>query len=202
MAYGHRHTNQFASTQAFGLRSGFGGIAPSGGVACHTRKTPVARISPRRGRCDSRWVNQRRSQEVMSPLKRSNNIAARMGRWSASHWKIAVFGWLAFVVAAVYLGMNVGTKNLKDEDYSSGQSHRADLILKQGFPQSDPQTEFVLVQSSKLSVNAAAFRSTINDVVTAVKDNPNIKNLKNPYAAVNGDLVSDDRSTAMVTLDT
>ncbi len=33
----------------------------------------------------------------MSPLKRSNNIAARMGRWSASHWKTAVFGWLAFV---------------------------------------------------------------------------------------------------------
>jgi RND superfamily putative drug exporter len=137
----------------------------------------------------------------MSPLKRSNNIAARMGRWSASHWKTAVFGWLAFVVAASYIGMNVGMKNLKDEDYSTGQSHKADLILKKGFPQSDPQTEFVLVQSTKLSVNAAAFRATVNDVVGAVKDNPNIKNLKSPYAAGNGDQVSDDRSTAMVTFD-
>src|SRR6188508_325348 len=127
----------------------------------------------------------------MSPLKRSNNIAARMGRWSASHWKTAVFGWLAFVVAASYIGMNVGMKNLKDEDYSTGQSHKADLILKKGFPQSDPQTEFVLVQSTKLSVNAAAFRATVNDVVGAVKDNPNIKNLKSPYAAGNGDQVSD-----------
>ena len=36
----------------------------------------------------------------MSPLKHSNNFAARMGRWSASHWKTAVFGWLAFVVAS------------------------------------------------------------------------------------------------------
>ena len=27
------------------------------------------------------------------------NIAGRMGRWSAGHWKTAVFGWLAFVVA-------------------------------------------------------------------------------------------------------
>ena len=35
----------------------------------------------------------------MSPLQRSNNIAARMGRWSAGHWKTAVFGWLVFVVA-------------------------------------------------------------------------------------------------------
>jgi uncharacterized membrane protein YdfJ with MMPL/SSD domain len=137
----------------------------------------------------------------MSPLKRSNNIAARMGRWSASHWKTAVFGWLVFVVAAFMIGAMVGTKNLKDEDYSTGQSHRADQILKQGFPQSDPQTEFVLVQSSKLSVNAAAFRATINDVVDAVKDNPNIKNLKSPIDSANPDLVSDDRSTAMVTFD-
>src|SRR5512133_1497240 len=137
----------------------------------------------------------------MSPLKRSNNIAARMGRWSAGHWKIAVFGWLAFVVAAFMIGGKVGTKNLKDVDYSTGQSHKADLILKQGFPQADPQTEFVLVQSSKLSVNAAAFRATVNDVVGAVKDNPNIKNLKSPLDSANPDLVSDDRSTAMVTFD-
>jgi uncharacterized membrane protein YdfJ with MMPL/SSD domain len=137
----------------------------------------------------------------MSPLKRSNNIAARMGRWSASHWKTAVIGWLVFVVAAFMIGAKVGTKNLKDQDYSTGQSHKADLILKQGFPQSDPQTEFVLVQSTKLSVNAAAFRSTINDVVAAVKDNPNIKNLKSPVDPAHPDLVSNDRSTAMVTFD-
>src|SRR6186997_340162 len=137
----------------------------------------------------------------MSPLKRSNNIAARMGRWSASHWKTAVFGWLVFVVAAFYLGNTVGTKNLKDEDYSTGQSHKADVILKKGFPQADPQTEFVLVQSPKLSVNAAAFRATVDDVVGAVRDNPNVKHLKSPYAPGNGDQLSNDRSTAMVTFD-
>ena len=72
----------------------------------------------------------------MSPLKHSNNIAARMGRWSASHWKTAVFGWLAFVVAAVVIGVGVGTKQIKTEDDNSGQSHRADQILEEGFPQS------------------------------------------------------------------
>ncbi len=33
------------------------------------------------------------------PLKYSSNLAARMGRWSASHRKTAIFGWLAFVIA-------------------------------------------------------------------------------------------------------
>ena len=32
------------------------------------------------------------------------NLAARMGRWSADHWKTATFGWLAFVLVAFALG--------------------------------------------------------------------------------------------------
>ncbi len=37
----------------------------------------------------------------MSPLKHSKSFAARMGRWSANHWKTAVAGWLLFVAASV-----------------------------------------------------------------------------------------------------
>jgi uncharacterized membrane protein YdfJ with MMPL/SSD domain len=137
----------------------------------------------------------------MSPLKRSNNIAARMGRWSASHWKTAVFGWLAFVVAALFIGNVVGMKSIKDDDYNTGQSHRADQILKQGFPKSEALSELVLVQSSKLTINATAFRSTVNDVVAAVEHNPAVKNVKSPYDPANGDQVSPDRNTAMVTFE-
>jgi uncharacterized membrane protein YdfJ with MMPL/SSD domain len=137
----------------------------------------------------------------MSPLKRSNNIAARMGRWSASHWKTAVFGWLVFVVAAFMIGAKVGTQNIKDEDSNTGQAHKADQILKDGFPKSDALTEIVLIQSSKLSVNASEFRSTVNDVVGAVKDNLAVKNVKSPYDPANGDQVSADRGSAMVTFE-
>ncbi|MFL5981729.1 MAG: MMPL family transporter [Gaiellaceae bacterium] len=137
----------------------------------------------------------------MSPLKRSNNIAARMGRWSADHWKTAVFGWLAFVIAAFVVGGKIGTNNIKDEDFNTGQSHRADQILKKGFPQSEALSELVLVQSSKLTVNAAEFRSTVQDVLAAVRDNPNVKDVKSPYDPANPDQVSPDRNTAMVTFE-
>ena len=36
--------------------------------------------------------------------RRPTNLAGRMGRWSAHHWKTAVFGWLAFVVVAFAAG--------------------------------------------------------------------------------------------------
>ena len=89
----------------------------------------------------------------MSPLKHSNNIAARMGRWSASHWKTAVFGWLAFVVVAFVAAARIGMKTIDLQDANVGQAHRADNILKEsGFGQTDPQTEIVLVQSKTLTV--------------------------------------------------
>ncbi len=137
----------------------------------------------------------------MSPLKRSNNIAARMGRWSASHWKTAVFGWLAFVVVALMIGQQVGTKNIKQEDTNTGQSHRADQILKQGFPQADRQTELVLIQSSSRTVGDPEFRATVHDVIGAVNGNPAIKNLKSPLLPANRDQISKDGRTVLVTWD-
>ena len=94
----------------------------------------------------------------MTPLNRSNNIAARMGRWSASHWKTAVFGWLAFVVAALVVGNLVGQKNIDQNDTNVGQSKQADHIPRDAGFQSDPQTEIVLIQNKHLSVDAPAFR--------------------------------------------
>ena len=64
----------------------------------------------------------------MSPLKKSNNVAARMGRWSASHWKTAVFGWIAFVILAIAAGTAVGTKQIDQRDANVGQRQRS-LVL-------------------------------------------------------------------------
>src|SRR5690348_11768979 len=137
----------------------------------------------------------------MSPLKRSNNIAARMGRWSARHWKTAVFGWLAFVVAALFIGNVVGTKQINQDDSNVGQAHRADEILKQAFPQKDPQTELVVIQSKTLTVKEPAFRQTVNEVVRAVKSRSTVTNVHSPYAAGRADQISPDGRTVMVTWD-
>ena len=51
----------------------------------------------------------------MPTTRHSNNIAARAGRWSAEHRKVAILGWIAFVVAAVLLGQAVGFKQSGDD---------------------------------------------------------------------------------------
>ena len=65
----------------------------------------------------------------MSPLERSNNLAARMGRWSARHRKKAIFGWLAFVVVSIAIGAVVGTKQIDQNNSNVGEAHRADQML-------------------------------------------------------------------------
>ena len=81
----------------------------------------------------------------MSRTKHTDrNLAARMGRWSADHWKTATFGWLAFVLVAFGLGGAVGTKNIANSA-GPGESGRMDRILEAGFEQ--PASERVLIQS-------------------------------------------------------
>ena len=46
-------------------------------------------------------------------MKQTRSIAARAGRWSATHRKTAIWGWLAFVVVAFAIGGAVGTKTLQ-----------------------------------------------------------------------------------------
>src|SRR5687767_2732249 len=101
----------------------------------------------------------------MTPLKRSNNLAARMGRWSANHWKTATFGWLAFVIAGVVIGGAVGTKYLEDNELNVGEARQADKMIDEAFPKkADEQVEFVLIQSKTGTADDPAFRAAIKDV--------------------------------------
>jgi uncharacterized membrane protein YdfJ with MMPL/SSD domain len=100
----------------------------------------------------------------MTRTAHHSNLAARMGRWSAAHWKKATFGWLAFVVVAFGLGGLAGMKNVNPNDPGPRQSGRMDRILDAGFKQ--PAGESVLIQSSSHRVGDPAFTAAIGDVTT------------------------------------
>jgi putative drug exporter of the RND superfamily len=105
------------------------------------------------------------SPPTPTSLPQHHGLAARMGRWSATHWKTATFGWLAFVVVAFALGGLVGTKNV-DNNAGPGESGRMQKILDAGFKQ--PAGESVLIESSSARVGDVAFTAAINDVMGAV----------------------------------
>ena len=138
-------------------------------------------------------------EKTVSPLKHSNNFAARMGRWSANHWKTAVFGWLAFVVAAFVIGNNVGVKYLADSETNVGEARTADKMIDAGFPEdAEKQGEIVLIQSDRYTAGDAAFRAVVVDVTRALGTFRQVSEVKTPFQPGNEDLVSKDRHAAMV----
>src|SRR5436190_16626747 len=126
----------------------------------------------------------------MSPQKPSQNLAARMGRWSAAHWKTATFGWLAFVLIAFALGGMVGTKDIDPKTSGPGESGRADRILNAGFKQ--PAGESVLIQSRSLRVSDPAFRAAVQGVVANVSGLDTVQNVRSPFAPAHAGIVAKD----------
>jgi RND superfamily putative drug exporter len=122
-----------------------------------------------------------------------------MGRWSARHWKTAVFGWLAFVIAAFAIGNAVGTRYLEDNETNVGEARQADKIIEAGFPaKADEQGEIVLIQSRSLTAKDPAFKAAIQDVAETLDAFPKVRKLDTPLEAGHADLVSKDGRSAMV----
>jgi len=121
------------------------------------------------------------------------NIAGRMGRWSAAHWKTATFGWLALVAIALVAGQTVGTRMLTNAEEAQDGSARAETILtRAGFE--PPASEVVLVQSSAARPGDPAFRTAVGGLVTALGRMPEVGRVKSTAVSKDGrsELVSFD----------
>jgi uncharacterized membrane protein YdfJ with MMPL/SSD domain len=137
--------------------------------------------------------------------KPNRNLAARMGSWSAAHWKTATFGWLALVVLAFAVGGQIGTKQIDPNAKGPGESGRADKILDAGFKQ--PAGESVLIQNRSLQTGTPAFAAAIDDIVARLSKVAVVRNVQTPKIA--GDRhavlidfdISGDKDTAADRLD-
>ncbi len=134
----------------------------------------------------------------MSPLKHSTNVAARMGRWSARHRKTAIFGWLAFVIAAFVVGGTVGMKTIDRNDTNVGEARQADHIIRDAGFDLDEQGEYVLVQSKSTTADDPAFRAVVTQVVSKLDSFPQVQKMRSPLAAGNEGQISPDGHSALV----
>jgi hypothetical protein len=135
------------------------------------------------------------SDPATPELERPINLSGRIAGWSIRHRKIAIFGWLGFVVVAFALGSVAGQKTLDPATSGPGESGRVDRILEAGFKQ--PASESVLIQSQSLTASAASFRSAIEDVVGTVSALDTVQNVRSPLDAANAGQISKDGHSAL-----
>ncbi|HUB70136.1 MAG TPA: MMPL family transporter, partial [Acidimicrobiales bacterium] len=115
-------------------------------------------------------------------LGQRRNIAAAIGGWSTRHRKLAIFGWLTFVVVAVFLGSASGQSGLANYQQLAGGSAQAEKILDQAGIQG-PSGEVVLVQSRGPSgpSSSPAFRRAVDATVAAVSSTGLAYDIESPY---------------------
>ena len=135
------------------------------------------------------------ADERRATARGRTNLAARVGRWSARHRKVAILGWLAFVLVAFAFGGMVGTKSLSDADAQPGESGRAARVFaKAGFDRGDP--EVVLVQSTSLTVSDPAFSRAVRELQRMLRGQAGVDEVRSPYAY--GRQISRDGHAAVI----
>jgi uncharacterized membrane protein YdfJ with MMPL/SSD domain len=129
------------------------------------------------------------------PPPPAHNLAARMARWSGQHRKKAIFGWLAFVLVAFFVGNNlIGSKLISDIDEYSGESREAEQALDRVGLR--PVEEVVFVQSDELTIRDPEFRAAVEDVTGRLSQVQYVENVKSPLTG-DGE-VSADGHAALV----
>ena len=114
---------------------------------------------------------------------KSRNLAARAGRWSATHRKTAVIGWILFVALATLIGGKVGQQNLESSAMGNGESKRGTMIVDDaGFP--DTVGERVLVQGKgSIKADDARVTAAVKDVVDRLGQIKGVTDIQSPLVA-------------------
>jgi RND superfamily putative drug exporter len=113
------------------------------------------------------------------------DIAVRAARWSITHRRRAIAGWLALMVLALGIGGAFGTKQLGITEKGVGESGRAERTLnKAGF--ASPAYERVLVRGDGLTAADRALRATAADVAARVDRLPQVGQVRPPVASKDG----------------
>jgi RND superfamily putative drug exporter len=128
-----------------------------------------------------------------------DNFVARAARWSATHRRTAILGWIAFVIAAIAIGGAVGQKKMTDADQYPGESGRGQQALQDA--RLTPNTEMVLVQSrdGSTTVRSAEFQGAVRELGTRLKATPHVKAVRTPLDRTSP--VAEDGRSALVQYD-
>ena len=132
-------------------------------------------------------------------MQKPDNFTARVGRWSAQHRKKAIFGWLAFVIVSLVVGMNlVPQKEIKANSGMPGESGQASKALDGAFR--DVSSEQVLIQSKELKAGAPQFKAAVADVTERLGNTKGVDTVVGPYDGGAGQISADGHS-ALVTFE-
>jgi RND superfamily putative drug exporter len=125
----------------------------------------------------------------------------KLARWSTTHRKYVVLGWVVLLFAVNALAQSAGTTYSNNFTLPNSDAQRATDLLQHSFPAQAGDRDTIVFKVSSGSVNDAAVRLRMSAMFAAVEKLPHVSSVISPYAgAAAGRSVSADGRIAFATV--
>jgi RND superfamily putative drug exporter len=125
----------------------------------------------------------------------------KLARWSTTHRKYVVIGWVVLVVGVIAIAGQVGTSYSNNFTIPNSDAQRAADLLQKTFPQQAGDRDTIVFAVRSGSVLDPAVRSRMSAMFARVARLPHVASVESPYSpAAAGRAISADRRIAFATV--
>jgi RND superfamily putative drug exporter len=125
----------------------------------------------------------------------------KLARWSTTHRKYVLLGWVALLLAVNAFAQSAGTTYSNNFTLPNSDAQRAADLLQRSFPSQAGDRDTIVYRVSSGTVSDQAVRARMSAVFAAVVKLPHVANVISPYAGASaGKSISADGRTAFATV--
>jgi RND superfamily putative drug exporter len=123
-----------------------------------------------------------------------------VARFSISHRRSVLLGWVGVLVAAIVLSGAVGTRYASNFSLPGTDSQRATDLLQRDFPSQAGDVDQIVLHTPHAHVADAAVRARVAPMLTRVARLPHVTGVESPYTREGGKAISRDGRIAFATI--
>ena len=124
----------------------------------------------------------------------------KLARWSTTHRKYVVIGWVILLIGINFLAQSAGTNYSNNFTLPKSDAQRAFDLLDKSFPVQSGDRDQIVFKVNSGTVQDPAVRARMTAMFEEVKKLPHVAAVLSPYAAGSGHSISANEKIAFATV--
>ena len=124
----------------------------------------------------------------------------QIARWTVTHRRTVVVGWVVALVAALGASSAIGTSYSNNNSLKGTESQRATDLLRRDFPAQAGDTDQIVLHATKGAVTDPATKAQATAMFARVARLPHVTGVVSPYSPGGARAISRDGTIAFATL--